>query len=223
MTTTTSPTTGSRKPTQTTLAEEFRFFRGHRNARIEAAAVAIALAARLAVGTWGSSDAVVLAALVVAQPFFEWTFHVYVLHYRPVRLFGRTFDFELARKHREHHADPTVVELIFVPLRSLLALSVVTVAAALLFMPTVAGALTLLAGASALLLGYEWTHYLIHSRYRPKTRVFRAIWRAHRLHHYKNEQYWFGVTHPAADCVLRTYPDPGTVATSPTARDLAAR
>ena len=54
-------------------------------------------------------------------------------------------------------------------------------------------------------------------------RLFRAIWRAHRLHHFKNEEYWFGVTNPAADMVLRTYPDPGTVPTSPTARDLAAR
>jgi sterol desaturase/sphingolipid hydroxylase (fatty acid hydroxylase superfamily) len=72
-------------------------------------------------------------------------------------------------------------------------------------------------------LGYEWTHYLIHSDYKPKTRLYRAIWRNHRNHHYKNEHYWFTVTSSGtADRVLRTYPDPSTVENSPTAKDLHA-
>ena len=33
----------------------------------------------------------------------------------------------------------------------------------------------------------EWTHYLIHGDYKPKNGLYRAIWRDHRLHHYKNE------------------------------------
>ena len=220
---TTTAVRPSRTPAATTLAEEFRFFRRHRNARIEAAAVVAALAARLTVEGWGVGDLVIVVAIMAAQPFFEWTFHLYVLHYRPVTILGRTIDFELARKHRDHHVDPSVVELVFVPLRSLLALMAFTTALALLAFPSTAGAFTALATGGVLLLSYEWMHYLIHSRYRPRTRVFRAIWRAHRLHHFKNEEYWFGVTSPAADVVLRTYPDPGTVPTSPTARDLAAR
>ena len=76
---------------------------------------------------------------------------------------------------------------------------------------------------AALGLGYEWSHYLIHSDYRPKSRAFRAVWRNHRLHHYKNEHYWFTVTTSGtADRFLRTYPDPAGVATSPTARALHA-
>jgi sterol desaturase/sphingolipid hydroxylase (fatty acid hydroxylase superfamily) len=220
---TTTAVRPSSKPAATTLAEEFRFFRGHANPRIELAAVIAALAARLTVSGWGLGDMVIVVAILAAQPFFEWTFHLYVLHYRPVTILGRTIDFELARKHRDHHVDPSVVELVFVPRRSLLALMALATVLCLLAFPTAAGAFTALATSGALLLGYEWTHYLIHSRYRPKTRLFRAIWRAHRLHHYKNEEYWFGVTNPAADIVLRTYPEPGTVPTSPTARDLAAR
>ncbi len=70
---------------------------------------------------------------------------------------------------------------------------------------------------------YEWTHYLIHSDYKPKTRVYRAIWRNHRQHHYKNEHYWFTVTSSGtADRVLGTYPDPAARATSPTAKNLHA-
>jgi sterol desaturase/sphingolipid hydroxylase (fatty acid hydroxylase superfamily) len=220
---TTTAVRTSRKPASTTLAEEFRFFRRHRNPRIEAAALAGAFVGRLLAEGWGSGDLVIVVAILAAQPFFEWTFHLYVLHYRPVTILGRTVDFELARKHRDHHVDPSVVDLVFVPVRSLLALMALAIALSFAAFPTAAGALTALATGAVLLLTYEWTHYLIHSRYRPRSRLFRAIWRAHRLHHFKNEEYWFGVTTPAADYVLRTHPDPGTVPTSPTARDLAAR
>ncbi len=72
-------------------------------------------------------------------------------------------------------------------------------------------------------LGYEWTHYLIHSDYKPKTRFYRAIWRNHRQHHFKNEHYWFTVTSSGtADRVLGTYPDLASVETSPTAKNLHA-
>jgi hypothetical protein len=70
------------------------------------------------------------------------------------------------------------------------------------------------------LFGYEWAHFLIHSTYVPRSAGFRAVWRAHILHHYKNEQYWFGVTNPIADYVLRTHPAKNAVPTSPTARTL---
>jgi hypothetical protein len=187
--TTTDRATRPRAAAATTLADEFRVFRSQPQPRLEAAAVVVALVARLVVGSWAVTDLVVVAAMVGIQPFFEWVFHVYVLHYRPITVLGRTIDFELARKHREHHVDPTVVELVFVPLGSLVRLMAVTPVLLLIVMPSTGAALTAMATAAALLLGYEWTHYLVHSSYRPKTRVFRAIWRAHRLHHYKNEQY----------------------------------
>ena len=47
------------------------------------------------------------------------------------------------------------------------------------------------------------------------------MWRNHRLHHYKNEHYWFTVTTAGtADRLFGTYPDPATVPTSPTAKNL---
>ena len=58
--------------------------------------------------------------------------------------------------------------------------------------------------------------------YKPKTRVYRSIWRNHRQHHFKNEHFWFTVTSSGtADRVLGTYPD-ATVETSPTAKNLHA-
>jgi sterol desaturase/sphingolipid hydroxylase (fatty acid hydroxylase superfamily) len=72
-------------------------------------------------------------------------------------------------------------------------------------------------------LGYEWAHYLIHTDYKPKRAAYKAIWRSHRLHHFKNENYWLTVTTTGtADRLFGTFPDPATVATSPTAKNLHA-
>jgi sterol desaturase/sphingolipid hydroxylase (fatty acid hydroxylase superfamily) len=95
------------------------------------------------------------------------------------------------------------------------------VAVALLAFPRPALGLTFLVALALIGLAYEWCHYLIHSDYKPKSAAYRAVWRNHRLHHFKNEHYWFTVTTSGtADRVLGTCPDAGTVATSPTAKNL---
>jgi sterol desaturase/sphingolipid hydroxylase (fatty acid hydroxylase superfamily) len=69
---------------------------------------------------------------------------------------------------------------------------------------------------------YEWTHLLVHTRYRCRSRYYRALARHHRLHHYRNEQYWLGVTSRWGDRLLGTLPERGEVPSSPTARTLGA-
>ena len=183
-----------------------------------------ALTARLLVGDWRWSDALTPAVMLAVFPFFEWAVHVCVLHWRPRRVGRLTIDPLLSRKHREHHADPRDVPLVFIPWPVLLWLVPATVAIGLLAFPRLGLGLTYLTVVGLLGLGYEWTHYLIHSDYRPKSKLYRAVWRNHRLHHYKNEHYWFTVTTTAtADRVLGTYPDPAKVATSPTVRALHSR
>ena len=71
-----------------------------------------------------------------------------------------------------------------------------------------------------MLSAYEWTHFLIHSSYRPRHRVYRSMWRAHRLHHFRNENYWFGVTMHLGDRVLGTFPARDEVPVSQTSRTL---
>jgi Fatty acid hydroxylase superfamily len=182
-----------------------------------------ALVARIVVGDWQITDALVVLVMLAVFPFYEWVIHVCILHWRPRHVGRLTIDPLLARKHREHHVDPRTVALIFIPWKALLWVLPLTVAIALLPFPRLGLGLTYLAFISMLGLGYEWSHYLIHTDYKPKTRVYRAVWRNHRLHHFKNEHYWFTVTSSGtADRVLRTYPDPATVATSPTAKNLYA-
>jgi hypothetical protein len=181
------------------------------------------LTARIIVGDWQVTDALVPVAMLAIFPFFEWIIHVVILHWRPKHLGRLKIDPLLAREHRAHHVDPRNIPLIFIPTKSLLWMLPLTIAIALLAFPWLGMGLTYLVFISALGLGYEWTHYLIHSDYKPKTLVYRAIWRNHRNHHYKNEHYWFTVTSSGtADRVLGTYPDATTVATSPTAKNLHA-
>ena len=52
------------------------------------------------------------------------------------------------------------------------------------------------------------------------SRLYRGILRGHRMHHDKNEHYWFGITSHLGDRVLRTYHDRQAVETSPTCRTL---
>jgi hypothetical protein len=204
-----------------TLSDAWREFWRHPSPWMIGLTLAAALAARIAEGDWQLTDALVPIVMLAAFPFFEWAVHVVILHWRPRRVGRLTLDPLLSRKHREHHVDPRNVPLVFIPWRSLLWVLPVAVAIALLAFPRSGLGLTYLAFVGVLGLGYEWCHHLIHSNYQPKTAAYRAVWRNHRRHHYKNEHFWFTVTSSGtADWVLRTCPDPVTVSTSPTARNL---
>ncbi|BBU24484.1 fatty acid hydroxylase [Mycobacterium xenopi] len=206
-----------------TLADAARQFSKHPSPLMIGAMLVAALAMRIALGDWQITDALVSASIVTAFPFLEWAIHVFILHWRPKHIGKLVIDPLLAHKHRQHHADPRVPALVFIPAETLPWILAGAVAIALLAFPRVGLGLTFLTLAMALGLCYEWTHHLIHTDYKPKTSIYRAIWRNHRLHHFKNEHYWFTITTSGtADRVLRTYPDPATVPTSPTAKDLHA-
>jgi len=229
-TTATTDTTGSAtaaaggraaRRTSETLGQAARRFWGHASPRLLAAMFLGSLAARLAVGDWHANDAVLVGVLLAIQPLSEWLIHVFILHWRPRRLGRVTIDHILARKHREHHADPTDPDLVFIPTPALLVLIPVMAMAVLAFPRTGLGLTWLLTQATIGLI-YEWAHFLVHSDVSPRSRLFRSIWRHHRLHHYKNEHYWFAISATWPDHLLRTSPQPSEVATSPTVRALHA-
>jgi hypothetical protein len=202
------------------LADEARTFLRHPNSRLLLAATGVALVVRVVLGGWRVGDLAVAAVILGLEPLTEWVIHVFLLHARPKTVAGRRVDLLVARKHRAHHADPRDVDLVFVPKQVLYG----ALPGALVLYGLLLGDLRLASTAVlvsyAMLTTYEWTHYLIHSRYLPKGRYYRYIWRAHRLHHYRNENYWFGVTVHLADHALRTFPGRDDVPLSPTARTL---
>ena len=204
-----------------TLADAAREFLRHPTPWLLAGALLAAVVARAVVGDWQWSDAMLPFVVLAAFPFVEWVIHVVVLHWKPRRVAGFTLDPILARKHREHHVDPRIVKLIFIPLQSLLGALASALIVAFVFIPRTGLGLTFLVVTFTIGLVYEWTHYLVHTDYKAKTALYRKIWRNHRLHHFKNEHYWFGVSTPGtADRVLGTYPDPQSVPASPTAKNL---
>ncbi len=194
-------------------------------------AVVLLLGLRLAQGDWSWRDAVMLAGLVAVTPFVEWAIHVYVLHSPALRLGGRRIEIPSAREHRAHHEAPAVLAgvllpvygvLVFLPMIALVNWVLSFPIAFVLGGPRLAYATTGVLVSFTILAAYEWTHFLIHTPYRARRRYFKAIWRNHRLHHFKNERYWFGVTSTVGDRVIGTLPDQRSVERSPTARSLRA-
>ncbi|BBX16297.1 fatty acid hydroxylase [Mycolicibacterium duvalii] len=209
----------TRKPL--TLIEAGREFWRHPSPWMILATLVVAAGARITLGDWQITDAMVPVVMLAAFPFFEWLVHVCILHWRPRQIGALRIDPLLARKHREHHVEPRDIGLIFIPWQALLWVLPVALAIALLVFPRTALGLTFLTFLTVLGLCYEWCHYLIHTDYKPKTVVYRAVWRNHRQHHFKNEHFWFTVTSAGtADRVLGTCPDPASVESSPTVKNL---
>jgi hypothetical protein len=188
-------------------------------------------AARLGLGgapSW--RDAAAVAAMAVVYPFGEWAIHVYVLHMKPFKIRGRHIDPAAAKGHREHHGAPNDLGLINLDPPEVAQLLLITdplvVGLGALLVSLVIGPIPIGVALTALLAGYilvgiyEWTHYLIHTAYVPKSRYYRSVWRNHRLHHFKNEHFWHGITSTIGDRVLGTLPAQRDIERSRTARNL---
>jgi hypothetical protein len=203
-----------------TLGGAIAYFAGRASPRILGAALGLALAARLAVGGFSAWDLLPPLLIGAWWPLNEWLIHVFVLHAKPKRILGRTFDPTVPRKHRAHHRDPWNLELLFIPLQSYLYTLPLLVGLCFLLTPSTGLALTALVAYLALALHYEWVHFLAHTRYWPRSAHYQRLVRNHRLHHFKNEHYWHGVSMLGADRPLGTAPDPDVVPRSDTALTL---
>ncbi|HVS68901.1 MAG TPA: sterol desaturase family protein [Mycobacteriales bacterium] len=173
-------------------------------------------------GRFRTADLGVAAGVLLAHPVAEWAVHVLVLHRRRVTAEGQVKESFSARTHRQHHEDPKDVDLVLLPV-SVTAGLVGGALAAAASVPDRRRGTTAAATGLLSLLAYEWMHFLIHAPYRPRGRWYRARWRAHRLHHYRNEHYWFGVVSTAADRMFRTSPERDAVPVSATALSLVER
>jgi hypothetical protein len=213
-----------------TLGQAWEEFRAKRSPKLIAGAIAVTLAVRLVVGDWSWRDLVAVAVMLVVYPFGEWAIHVYLLHLKPFAFRGQRVELATARAHREHHEEPNDLFMILLAPSEAMALMFLAVP----LVPALAGVVIALTGGdvpygallTAVLTGqvlvavYEWTHFLIHTAYRPRSRYYRSIWRNHRLHHFKNEHYWHGITNTIGDRAMGTLRDQSEVSKSRTARTL---
>ena len=203
-----------------TLGECARVLFSRRGPRVIAGIAAATWAARLAAGGFGPLDAVAAGAALAVWPVQEWVAHKYLLHLEPRTVLGVRVDPYFARKHRDHHAAPRDVDGTLLPLRVILGAAPFTGAAWALLFGGHRAALTAMATYSTMALVYEWTHLLVHTGYLPSSAFAKRVRQNHRLHHWRNEGYWFAFTLPLVDRAMGTDPDPASVPRSPTATDL---
>lgn len=213
----------------TTLGACLREFLRHFSGWAVSVALITTIVARVIVGEWSYYDLIAPFVVLAIQPFVEWFIHTYLLHLKPFTVRGRRYDLYTAKAHRRHHKAPGELDRVLLHPQEIIAsivLIALTAFVAVAIPVKIFGGeilplwLTALIFSYAGLLRYEWSHFLIHTPYKPKTRFFRSIWRSHRLHHFKHEGYWMGVSSNFGDRVLGTFPDQATVKKSPTARTL---
>ena len=199
-----------------TLRDAARLFLRHTSPRILLVASALVIAARIAVGGWSLTDAIVAAVIVAAPPCTEWLIHVYILHVQPgTGRLNDAFDRAAGIAHRLHHQDPYDLRWQFIHPRVVIGGLFFDAAVLAIFRNP--PALTGVVAAILLTTVYEWVHFLIHTDVPAKHAPYKQLHKAHRLHHYRNENYWLGVTNHLGDRVLRTYPAKDAVPVSPTA------
>jgi hypothetical protein len=203
-----------------TLADAWRVFFKYPSPRVMTALMILSVGAKVFVGGWSTWDLAVVAAVAAFWPVQEWLIHVFILHLKPFTILGRRFHPLTSQKHRAHHQDPWRLELVFIPTHILPFAGPLVFAFYFLVLPTLPLALTGLAAFFLLSFHYEWVHYFVHTRYKPRSAYYLRLWKNHRLHHFMNENYWYGVTMLSGDKLLRTGPARDAVEPSTTCRTL---
>ncbi|WP_153127269.1 sterol desaturase family protein [Peribacillus tepidiphilus] len=129
----------------------------------------------------------------------------------------------LKRLHYDHHKDPNDLKLLFLPIwfsiPNLAVLSLIF----FFITSTLIGTLAFSLGLIFMLLVYEWKHYVAHRPFKVKSKFGQWLKKTHILHHYKNENYWYGVSTPFIDVLFGTLKDAKEVETSQTVKDLEGR
>lgn len=158
---------------------------------------------------------------MVAYAMSEYIIHRFLFHMKtPSNPFLLRM---IKRLHFDHHVDPKDLKLLFLPIW--FSLPNFFIASIIVYLITTNLQLTVafLAGIVAYFLYYEWKHYIAHKPIQPRTEMGKNIKKAHLWHHFKNENYWFGVTHTSVDKTFGTYKDQQLVVKSETARNLEER
>ena len=220
--------TSARSDELRSLRDVFRTYRSHRSPQVIFTGIALIGILRLLTGGAGWPDLLVVVLTLLMTGIVEWFLHLFLLHAPEDSV--RMTKYGTGTGHREHHLDPLNVGWIMLgPPDAFVFLWMLagwTAAwslplSALMGAPMFSTYLTALLAAYLTLAHYEWVHLLVHTRYRPKGRYYKGLEANHRLHHYRNEHYWLGVTSNLGDRILRTLPGHKTeVPLSDTARTL---
>ncbi|WP_129688401.1 sterol desaturase family protein [Gottfriedia acidiceleris] len=153
--------------------------------------------------------------------FSEYITHRFVFHIKAPK--NKLFLKFMKRIHYDHHTYPDDLKLLFLPIwysiPNLGSLCIIYFLISKDLIQTIAFG----SGLVFMLLVYEWKHYVAHRPIKPITKVGRRIKKLHILHHFKNENFWYGVSTPIFDGIFGTLKDEKEVVTSNTAKALEER
>ncbi|ANE45709.1 fatty acid hydroxylase [Paenibacillus swuensis] len=158
---------------------------------------------------------------MVAYIASEYTTHRFLFHMKPPK--NPVLLRMIKRLHYDHHVEPNDLHLLFLPVWYSLPQMLVAAGVAYLITSSLLLTVAFTTGILGALLYYEWTHYAAHRPVQPLTPWGRWMKKVHQWHHFKNENYWYGVTNPAFDLLMGTFKEERDVAKSPTARNLEQR
>ncbi len=158
---------------------------------------------------------------IITYMFSEYLTHRFVFHVKAPK--NALLLKLIKRLHYDHHKKPNDLKLLFLPiwysLPSLFTLSLIF----FVITGSLVATLSFTVGILFMFFVYEWKHYVAHRPFKPKTRFGKWLKKTHVLHHYKNENYWYGVSTPFVDVLFGTLKDEKNVETSKTAKDLENR
>jgi len=185
-----------------TMPEAIRVFFFSPGPFLVCVALANLLASRItSLGPINSMDIFVLFATVVFWAFQEHWLHGKVLH-SEFDWYGK----EIHKKHHErayHHIsiDPAPLMLAWLGTAHLIFRW---------FLPLPLAVTATLGYASAGLF-YEWAHFIVHTKVKPKSSFMKKMRDNHIRHHNLDERYWLAFSLPAIDDLLGTNPSVKTV------------
>lgn len=163
------------------------------------ASLAAALVWRIQLGSDAAEivlDLTVFVSMVVFWWFQEHEMHLHLLHSK--------FDWLGKRIHEEHHEKP-YFHISIDPAGLMIGwLAAIHILLRCVLPLPLALSATLGYGLSG--LWYEWAHYIVHTKVRPRSRFWKQMRDHHIHHHLVDDRYWLGFSAPAIDDFFGTNP-----------------
>jgi hypothetical protein len=127
----------------------------------------------------------------------------------------------MEKLHYGHHKNPNNIPLVFAPIMSVLILFAAMFLLFLAISWNLNMSLTFLFAVVCYYLHYEWMHLGHHiSDYNHIMPWSKTLKKVHLFHHFKNENYWWGITNILGDIILGTYKKHNEVVRSKTTNDI---
>ena len=127
----------------------------------------------------------------------------------------------MEKLHYGHHKNPNNVSLIFAPIMAIVILYAFMFLVFYAISRNLDMSLTFLFSVVCYYLHYEWMHLGHHiAGYNHIMPWSKTLKKVHLFHHFKNENYWWGITNILGDIILGTYKKHEEVERSETVNDI---